>query len=79
MVLSPNFLTVRTKGGAYMKSCDPIMVLSEDIELIDGIVEKRYKGSGNIFDRENRKELIAARKVVLHEIVVEWQNMQGKK
>lgn len=55
-----------------MKSCDPIMVLSEDIELIDGIVEKRYKGGKDIFDRVNRKELIAARKEVLHEIVTEW-------
>jgi len=62
-----------------MKSCDPIMVLSEDIELIDGIVEKRYKGSRNIFDRANRKELIAARKAVLHEIMTEWKDTQEKK
>lgn len=57
-----------------MATCEPIMVLLEDLELIDGIIEKRYKESGkDIFSRENRKELIAQRKAVIHQIIEEWQ------
>lgn len=58
-------------------TCDPIMVLSEDIELIDSIVEGRYKGSGiDIFARSNRKALIAERKAVIHKIMLEWKAAQ---
>ena len=58
-------------------TCDPIMVLSEDIELIDSIVEGRYKGSGiDIFARSNRKALIAERKAVIHKIMSEWKAAQ---
>lgn len=60
-------------------TCDPIMVLSEDIELIDSIVEERYKGSGvDIFARSNRKALIAERKAVIHKIMSEWKAEQEK-
>lgn len=61
-------------------TCDPIMVLSEDIEFIDSIVGERYKGSGiDIFARSNRKALIAERKVVIHEIMSEWKMAQENK
>lgn len=57
-----------------MWTCEPVMILTEDVNLIDGIIEKRHNGSDtNIFDRENRKELISERKAVLHEILSEWK------
>ena len=61
-----------------MLTCEPIMMLSEDVNLIDGIIEKRHNDSGkNIFDRENRRELIAERKEVIHEIMCEWKENKG--
>lgn len=57
-----------------MWTCEPIMMLSEDVKLIDGIIEKRHNGSGkDIFDRSNRKELISERKAVIHQILNEWK------
>lgn len=65
------------KGCVMAYTCDPIMVLSEDIEFIDSIVEERYKGSGvDIFERSNRKALIAERKAVIHMIMLEWKMAQ---
>ena len=51
-------------------TCNPVMVLSEDIELIDSIVKEQYKGSGiDIFARSKRK-------AVIHRIMSEWQAVQ---
>lgn len=60
-----------------MQTCEPIMVLVEDIEVIDAIIKSRHNGKEkDIFSREMRKALIAERKDVIHEILTYWQ---GKK
>lgn len=57
-----------------MLTCEPIMILMEDLAVIDGIIEKRHNGSDkDIFSRECRRELIAERKAVIHKILSEWQ------
>ena len=49
-----------------MLSCEPIMILMEDLAVIDGIIEKQYNDSKkDIFSRECRRELIAERKEVI--------------
>ena len=60
-------------------TCDPIMVLNEDIEFFDNLVAERYKDSSvDIFTRQNRKKLIAERKAVIHMIVTEWKTQSEK-
>ena len=49
-------------------TCDPIMVLLEDIEAIDKLVQARNPEI-NIHESGYRKVLIAERKAVLHDIV----------
>jgi hypothetical protein len=62
-----------------MLSCEPIMILMEDLAVIDGIIEKQYNDSKkDIFSRECRRELIAERKAVIHKIFSEWQEGQRK-
>lgn len=62
-----------------MLSCEPIMILMEDLAVIDGIIEKQYNDSKkDIFSRECRRELIAERKAVIHKIFSEWREGQRK-
>lgn len=57
-----------------MQTCEPIMVLAEDIEVIDAIIKNRHNGKEkDIFSREMRKALIAERKAVIHEVFCCWQ------
>ena len=45
-----------------MQTCEPIMVLAEDIEVVDAIIKSRHNGEEkDIFSREMRKALIAER------------------
>lgn len=62
------------KGALVMQTCEPIMVLAEDIEVVDAIIKSRHNGKEkDIFSREMRKTLIAERKAVIHEIFTFWQ------
>lgn len=50
-----------------MPTCDPVMVLSEDITIIDKLAQQQTKA--DLSRRENRKELLSLRKQVLHELI----------
>ena len=63
-----------------MQTCEPIMVLAEDIEVVDAIIKSRHNGEErDIFSREMRKALIAERKAVIHEIFTYWQEKKFEK
>lgn len=49
------------------RTCEPVMVNKEDVDLVDGIVATRY-GKG-ILDMARRKELVKRRKEVFHELI----------
>lgn len=51
-----------------MATCDPIMVLLEDIEVIDRLVREKFPDV-DIYENSFRKKLIAERKAVIHDIV----------
>lgn len=50
-----------------MATCEPIMVLLTDLLVIDELAKKRT--DSNLYERENRKELIQLRKEVIHELI----------
>ena len=54
---------------AYNRTCEPVMIRNEDIGVIDGIIVERY--GEDILEMSRRKELVAARKDVIHEVLVE--------
>lgn len=58
-------------------TCDPVMVLCDDINFIDGIVQEQYKDI-DIHTKEFRKNLIAERKKVIHQIIIEWDSLRKK-
>lgn len=62
-----------------MLTCEPIMILLEDLAVVDDIIKRRHNDSEkDIFSRECRRELVAERKAVIHEIFSQWQAGQER-
>ena len=53
-------------GRKPNRTCEPVMVNNEDLEIVDGIIGSRE--GEEVFLYENRKRLVALRKEVIHEI-----------
>lgn len=51
-----------------MATCEPIMILLDDLTIIDGVAKKRTEL--DLDKHENRKVLIQLRKEVIHELVM---------
>lgn len=58
------------------RTCEPVMVNREDVDLVDGIIAQRY-GKEIVSDMAKRKELVQRRKEVFHELIEAGWNKWG--